>query len=372
MSSALPALWEDSILHLIRDIANPTTDALYPSARHKDWFDGHSWAAGLFPFADSRNQESTSEAVNAYYAVSLYGEATGDARLRDVGRLLMATEIRAAQTYWQITPGDTIYPPPFSENRAVGILWANKVDFATFFGANLEFVYGIQMIPFTPISQDLLPESWISTAFDVFKGAIATASEDWRALLIMAWAIIDADAAWDAAVALKAFDSGNSRANMLYWIATRCSSNKTVMKAARNQACMAPSAPRLPLPSRTPSPSSNPPKSAPPSTAQAIASEEGGPAGTVVYSLNETLIFSISALIAVACILCVVACGRCAYRMSQPARNSAPKPRFAQLQVAKGDALSEDQSSGHSNEAELIADARAKRRLASNGYAAVS
>ena len=60
----------------------------------KDWFVGHSWAAGIFPFADGRNQESSSESVNAWYAVSLYGLATGNERVKDLGRLALASEIR--------------------------------------------------------------------------------------------------------------------------------------------------------------------------------------------------------------------------------------------------------------------------------------
>ncbi len=38
---------------------------LFAQARHRDFFAGHSWANGIITaFADSKNQESTSEAVN--------------------------------------------------------------------------------------------------------------------------------------------------------------------------------------------------------------------------------------------------------------------------------------------------------------------
>lgn len=44
----------------------------------KDWFLGSSWALGIptlggVPYSNGRNQESSSEAVNAYDAVALYG-----------------------------------------------------------------------------------------------------------------------------------------------------------------------------------------------------------------------------------------------------------------------------------------------------------
>ena len=67
---------------------------IYQLKTTKDWFVGHSWAAGIFPFADGRNQESSSESVNAWYAVSLYGLAIGNERIKDLGRLALASEIR--------------------------------------------------------------------------------------------------------------------------------------------------------------------------------------------------------------------------------------------------------------------------------------
>ena len=59
---------------LVRDIANPSKeDPFFPQHRHKDWYMGHSWASGLAvpggkPNFLGRNQESTSEAVNAWCA----------------------------------------------------------------------------------------------------------------------------------------------------------------------------------------------------------------------------------------------------------------------------------------------------------------
>jgi Glycosyl hydrolase family 81 C-terminal domain len=59
----------------------------------QDFFDGHSWASGLFSQANGKSQESSSEAVNAYYAVYLMGLATGNAETRDWGRILLASEV---------------------------------------------------------------------------------------------------------------------------------------------------------------------------------------------------------------------------------------------------------------------------------------
>lgn len=218
------AAWGDRVMHIVRDIANPApSDPHYAVTRCKDWFVGHSWASGLFEFGDGRNQESTSEAVNAYYGAFLLGEAVGDDRLRDLGRLMLETEIRTAQTYWQIDSNDGIYPEAFAANKAVGILWSTKVDYATFFGANVEFIHGIQMLPFTPISEELLEYEWIVEEYPVLSQALndPNLSEGWKGFIVMAHAVIDPDAAWLEGLALEGYDDGNTETNTLHWLATR-------------------------------------------------------------------------------------------------------------------------------------------------------
>lgn len=213
-----------AVVDLIRDIANPSLqDPYFTPFRHMDWFEGHSWAAGLFPFGDARNQESTSEAVNAWYGVALFGLAVGDQNIANVGRVLLATEIRSAQKYWQIKQDSSIYEDPFAANKVVGVLWGNKVDYATFFGARTEFIHGIQMIPFTPASEALLAADWVAEEYSVLSQALKdpTISDGWRGYVYMDHAIIDPVTAWREVQTLQRFDDGNSRTNTLYWVATR-------------------------------------------------------------------------------------------------------------------------------------------------------
>jgi len=212
----------EEVLHFVRDIANPSAlDPHYPLTRNMDWFAGHSWAAGLFEFGDSRNQESTSEAVNAWYAVSLWGLVTEDPRLRELGRLMLGTELRSAQRYWQITSESDIYEAPFTDNKVVGVLWSTKAAYETFFGNQPEFIHGIQMLPSTPISEELLRQDWITQGYPIFSANYATADPGWRGFMVMAKAIFNPQAAWNEALALSGYDDGNTRTNTLYWIATR-------------------------------------------------------------------------------------------------------------------------------------------------------
>jgi len=84
------------------------------------------------------------------------------------------------------------------------------------------------MMPFTPVSESLLDREWMAVDYQVLKMALVPdpahkLEEQWRALIVMAQAIVDRDGAWTRALILgdDAFKAGNSKSNVLYWIATR-------------------------------------------------------------------------------------------------------------------------------------------------------
>ncbi|KAJ1918860.1 hypothetical protein IWQ60_007395 [Tieghemiomyces parasiticus] len=215
----------DPILALVRDYANPShSDTYFPFLRHMDLFDGHSWASGLFPFGDGRNQESTSESVNAYYALYLLGLSLKDAELARFGNALLSMEIRSSQAYWHMTTKKSVYPAPFANHKVVGILWSTKVDYATWFGANTEFISGIQALPFTPVSATLLDREWVQEAYPVIKSAITRPdppiTDGWKEFMYMFHAIIDKDAAIAELATIKDHDDGNTASNALYWAST--------------------------------------------------------------------------------------------------------------------------------------------------------
>merc|ERR1719378_349505 len=159
------------------------------------------------------------------YAIYLYGLVMQNTRLRDLGRLMTALEIRAAHRYWQMTDAESVFPKPFADHKAVGIQWSTKVDYGTWFGANVEFIHCIQMLPFIPISEELLRETWIKEEYNVLSEAYGRQdpplSEEWKGYIIMAHAIIDPNAAYSEALQLTRYDVGNTKSNTLYWIATR-------------------------------------------------------------------------------------------------------------------------------------------------------
>jgi len=212
------------LLALVRDIANPSgVDPQFPRFRHMDFFRGHSWASGLAEGPFGRDQESTAEAVNAWYALHLLGLARSDSRMSELGRVLLALEVDSARTYWQIPAASTIYQDPFKQNMCVGILYQTRAFFGAFFGPAPQdvFVYGIQMLPFTPASEPLLSPTWIADAWPKMGAAAAGATQGWQGLLYMGRAAADPAAAWLQVINLTGYDDGNSKTNTLWWVATR-------------------------------------------------------------------------------------------------------------------------------------------------------
>ncbi|KAI5340617.1 hypothetical protein L3X38_019891 [Prunus dulcis] len=199
----------------------------YPKLRCFDMYTLHSWAGGLTEFGDGRNQESTSEAVNAYYSAALMGLAYGDTNLFDSGSMLTALEIQAAQMWWHVREGDTLYEEAFTkENRIVGVSWANKRDSGLWFAPPeaKEMRLGIQLLPISPITEILFSDDGF--AKEIVEWALPSLSregveEGWKGFVYALQGIYDKDGALEKIRSLTGFDDGNSLTNLLWWIHSR-------------------------------------------------------------------------------------------------------------------------------------------------------
>jgi endo-1,3(4)-beta-glucanase len=143
---------KDWINMLVRDFANPVTDQHYPFSRAFDWYEGHSWAKGLFESADGKDQESSSEDGNASLALKMWAKVTGESNLEATADLRIAIQKRSFPKYFLMEKDNTCQPPNFIGNKAIGIAFNNKIDHATYFGANIEYIEGIHMVPCCPVS----------------------------------------------------------------------------------------------------------------------------------------------------------------------------------------------------------------------------
>ncbi|KAK7316225.1 hypothetical protein VNO77_35083 [Canavalia gladiata] len=214
---------------LMQDFMNLDTlsNSNYTRFRCFDLYKLHSWAAGLTVFSDGRNHESTSQAVNAYYAAALMGMAYGDINLLTLGSTLTSLEIHAAQMWVHVKPDGTMYESAFTEeNRILGILWANKRDIKLWFASGVlkEYRLGIHLLPLSPISEALF--SNIDYVIELVEWILPAlkregAEDGWKGFVHALQGIYDNEIALQNIKSLKDHHDGNSLTNLLWWIHTR-------------------------------------------------------------------------------------------------------------------------------------------------------
>lgn len=172
--------YKEKVNTLVRDIANPSLDdEHYPVMRAYDWFLMRN-AADSGPNTNGPNTESSSESINADYALALWGLAINNPQMQALGAIMTAGEIRSAQAWYQITPDNSVFKglsrevvnvklqDGTTETRvlkpeneiAMGILRHNIQEFNTFFAKLLYARVGIQILPVTPISDYVLSRTW--------------------------------------------------------------------------------------------------------------------------------------------------------------------------------------------------------------------
>ena len=216
--------WGGMVKLLIRDIASPRRDdPMFPFLRCFDPYAGHSWASGHARFGDGNNQESSSEAMNAWYGLIQWGEATGDAAARDLGIYLYTTEMEAVDAYWFDVAG-TNFPKSYPQATVV-MVWGGKGAYGTWFSAEPEATHGINWLPFTGGSLYLgrYPDYVKKNYAALLAERGSTDWKMWADILWMYRALLDpadALAQFDAGEKSSALEGGNSRANAYHWIAT--------------------------------------------------------------------------------------------------------------------------------------------------------
>jgi endoglucanase Acf2 len=221
---ALAADLRDVMDLLGADIASASPSDDLPQLRSFDPYAGHSWASGTSPFADGNNQESSSEAVNAWNGLGLWAAASGQEALATEATWLLSTEAATARSYWT----DPDLPDGF-EHQVVALNWGGKRDWATWFSPEPSAMLGIQLLPLGPaqltVGRGVDParirasvEEAAPNGYDVMFGGdllgyLALAGPD------------DASRAWTELESLpdSAIDDGTSRAALLAFVAAAAS-----------------------------------------------------------------------------------------------------------------------------------------------------
>ncbi len=231
--------YQNRVMDLIRDIANPSRgDGHYALNRYKDWFDGNSWANGLVPYGGGKNQESSSEAVNAWYGMYLFGLAMGNDDIKNTGALFLEQEIRATKKYYHIRlpQVNPVYPSYYTDNyHIVTNLYQNGIDAHTFFLTTNYTIHGIQVVPVTPATEQLWKYDYSKDIMDYPNGLSGTqcfnpANTDvgiwnWTTINVGVQAVAYPNAALsffpNYGYNRINYDNGASQSNVIHWILTR-------------------------------------------------------------------------------------------------------------------------------------------------------
>ncbi|MCH5377210.1 MAG: glycosyl hydrolase, partial [Planctomycetes bacterium] len=220
---------------LIRDYAGDADDPMFPYLRNFDPANGFSWASGPANFVRGNNNESTSEAANAYGAIVLYGLATGRDDLVDKGMYLHASTAAAYWQYWNNIDGynnrgtaEDNFPAGF--NRiTTSIIWGDGSAFATWFSGAFAHILGIQGLPsnalilhvgqFADYMADYVTLG-LSESSNIKPSGLP--ADQWRDLWWNLWAMTDADAsiADYNTVADYIPEAGETKAHTYHWIHT--------------------------------------------------------------------------------------------------------------------------------------------------------
>jgi len=220
---ALATKWRPVVDLLAADIAGSGAEPVLPDRRVFDAYAGHSWASGTSPFADGNNQESTSEAVNAWVGLKLWADATANAPLRGQATWMLAGEQDSALRYG-LRPDRKDPALAKYGHEVVSLTWGGKRDYATWFSPDPAAMLAILVLPASPSAPAYLagdPARIRAAVAEATAGA--GYNRQFGDYLLMYSALAGRE---DAATALakardlpqKWVDDGNSRSYLLAWL----------------------------------------------------------------------------------------------------------------------------------------------------------
>ena len=228
---AAPGAAGGMVGRLIADIATAERGrADFPFLRNFDPYAGHSWAGGDgIYFGHGNNQESSSEAVNAWAALVLWGELTGDRSLRDLGIYLYLHETESVLQYWLDVEG-TLLDKGFDKPLA-SMVFGGKYAYSTWWTEEPRQIQGINLLPITPASTYLaLPRAYMDRFFsglersrrsyDSRGQSDGTPADVWQDVFASFLALTDPAAGVKAWNSRGSVELGETRTRTFHWLST--------------------------------------------------------------------------------------------------------------------------------------------------------
>jgi endo-1,3(4)-beta-glucanase len=210
--------YQKQINLLVADIASYDLMTNFPIDRYYDAYAGHSWAAGLAPFPDGNNQESSSEAINAWNGVALWATLTHNPGLGSSATWMLSNEAATARSAWRSVDTNASYLKNYTSPLA-SLNFGGKRTYTTFFSDEPNAKLGIQLLPLSPMMLSFSSDKNISQTVnssiknDNFNVALGDYDLMYLALSDPSKAASLVNKQQDAFI-----DDGNSRTYMDAWI----------------------------------------------------------------------------------------------------------------------------------------------------------
>jgi endoglucanase Acf2 len=217
--------WGPMVEILIREVASPDRDdKLFAFSRCFDRFEGHGWASGDSGFGRGNNNESSSESMNCWYGIAMWGASTGNDVMRDYGLYMYTTDMTTIEEYW-FDVSDTNFPKGYTR-ECVGMVWGDGGFWGTWFSGDADCIHGIQYLPFTPGSMYLARyPDYVDRAYNSLmkvRNAKENLNAGWGDLVVMfgAGANPSRSAEFVDSTPQMKVEDGNTRAMMYHYVHT--------------------------------------------------------------------------------------------------------------------------------------------------------
>lgn len=219
--------WGGMIDLLVSDIATAKRGQKdFPYLRNFDPYEGHSWASGNGMSPDGNNQESSSEAINAWAGLMLWGTLQGRQDLVDLGTYLYATEIQAINHYWFDIHGLTL--PTEYKNVEVSMLFGGKLAHNTWWIDEPRQIHGINLLPLTASSTYLAASpafthknmAALDKEIDIYQGRGKRAKPEdiWQDLFAKYVALVDPSKGLSRWNEWGSVELGDTRTHAQHWL----------------------------------------------------------------------------------------------------------------------------------------------------------
>ncbi len=222
--------WGGMVDLLVADIATAQRGGGdFPFLRPFDPYSGFSMASGVGLYDFGNGQESTSEAINAWASLILWGEVTGNRELRDLGIYLYTTEVDAVSHYWFDMYGQ-VFPPEY-KNVEASWVFGGRYAHKTWWTDEPRQTKGINLLPVTTFSTYFgFDPAYVKRNVGTLKADTDTYNaigkfppnpppkDVWQDIFAKYLALADPTAAlaqWDR---YGSVESGDTRTHTLHWM----------------------------------------------------------------------------------------------------------------------------------------------------------